>query len=106
MVLGVLVMVFGIATQLVSLFTVNRTLAMLGGVVLFGGGVLVMIAFAVFYSELVAKSGVLDYGRVGYSLKLVLAAWPIAMVGALVSCFAASLGIRHKEVSDYSASNY
>lgn len=103
---GMLAVMIGIATQLVSLVTVNRTLAMLAGVTLFFGGLLVMIGFAVFYVEEVGKSGLLEFGRVGYSLILVIVGWPMVLVAGLISCFAASMGLRHKEISDYSASNY
>lgn len=103
---GMLVVMIGIATQLVSLVTVNRALAMMAGVTLFFGGLLVMIGFAVFYVEEVGKSGLLEFGRVGYSLILVIVGWPMVLVAGLVSCFAASMGLRHKEVSDFSASNY
>lgn len=104
--IGVLIMVFGVSTQLVSLVTVNRSLAMLAGLVIFVAGLFVMTAFAIFYSEEVARSGLRNYGHVGYSLNLVIASWPLTLLSGLISCFAASMGLRHKEVSDYSASNY
>lgn len=105
-VIGMIALVFGVSTQLVSLVTVNRSLAMLAGLVIFGAGVCVMIGFAIFYSEEVARSGLQKYGHRGYSLNLVIASWPLTLVSGLISCFAASMGLRHKEISDYSASNY
>jgi len=105
-VLGILVMIFGVAIQLVSLATVNRSLAMLAGLTIFMSGILVMIAFAVFYNEELSKSGLRNIGHIGYSFNLVTASWPITLIAGLISCCAASMGLRHKEVSDYSASNY
>lgn len=104
--LGALVLVFGIAMQVVSLVTINRALAMLAGVIIFGGGLLVMIAFAVFWSEILVKGELSKWGEAGYSLKLIISAWPLCMLAGVISCFAASMGLRHKDVSDYSASNY
>ncbi|CDF36209.1 unnamed protein product [Chondrus crispus] len=104
--LGALAMICGVATQLVSLLTVNRSLAMLAGLIIFLAGLFVMVAFAIFYSEEVAKSGLRGVGHIGYSLKLITAAWPLMLLCGLLSCFAASMGLRHKEISDYSASNY
>lgn len=106
LIIGTLAMVFGVSTQLVSLVTVNRSLAMLAGLIIFSAGFLVMIAFAVFYNEEIAKPGLREVGHIGYSLKLVAAAWPLTVFCGLLSCFAASMGLRHKEISDYSASNY
>lgn len=104
--IGILVLMFGVSMQLVSLVTVNRSLAMLGGLVIFMSGLFTMSAFAIFYSEEIARSGVRSIGHLGYSLKLVIASWPLTLLAGLISCCAASMGLRHKEVSDYSASNY
>lgn len=104
--IGIIILVLGVATQLVSLVTVNRSLAMLAGLVIFVAGLFVMIAFAVFYSEEVSRSGLKNHGHIGYSLNLVIASWPLTLLSGLISCFAASMGLRHKEISDYSASNY
>lgn len=104
--IGIIIMVFGVSTQLVSLITVNRSLAMLAGLVIFVSGLFVMSAFAIFYSVEVAQSGIKSFGHLGYSLNLVIASWPLILLAGLVSCCAASMGLRHKEVSDYSASNY
>lgn len=105
-VVGVFLAMIGTATQLVSLVTADRTLAMLAGVALFVGGIAVMTGFAVFYVEEVGKSRLLEFGRIGYSLILVIVGWPLALVAGMISCLAASMGLRHKEISDYSASNY
>lgn len=104
--LGIMILVFGVSTQLVSLVTVNRSLAMLAGLVIFVSGLFTMSAFAIFYSEEVARSGIRNFGHFGFSLNLVIASWPVTLLAGLISCCAASMGLRHKEVSDYSASNY
>lgn len=105
-VLGMIILVFGVSTQLVSLITVNRSLAMLAGLVIFISGLFVMTAFAVFYGENWVKAELADIGHLGYSFKLVVASWPLSLLAGLISCCAASMGLRHKEVSDYSASTY
>lgn len=79
---------------------------MLAGLVVFAGGLLVVVAFAIFYSELWIKSELSLISHRGYSLILIIICIPLALVGGVISCFAASMGLRHKEVSDYSASNY
>lgn len=104
--MGILIMVFGVSTQLVSLVTVNRSLAMLAGLSIFTAGLFIMTAFAVFYSENWVKPGLSGIGHTGYSFTLVVVAWPLSLVSGLISCCAASMGLRHKEVSDYSASSY
>lgn len=104
--IGLILMVFGVAIQLVSIFTMNRRLAMLAGLVLFPAGIIVMTSFAVFHSQIWVKSGLENIAHIGYSFKLLTASWPLSLISALISCCAASMGLRHKEVSDYSASNY
>lgn len=106
LVLGLLMLVIGVATQVVSLVTLNRTLAMLAGMIIFMSAVFVMTAFAVFFNENWAGSKLYSIGQLGYSFKVIIASWPIALFAGVSSCFAASMGLRHKEVSDYSASNY
>lgn len=105
-VMGMILLLFGVCTQCVSLITVKRSLAMLAGLVVFAAGLCVMIGFAIFYSEGWLKSGLAAIGHRGYSFTLIIISWPLALVGGITSCFAASMGLRHKEVSDYSASNY
>lgn len=105
-VMGMLILIVGVSTQVVSLITLNRAMAMLAGVIVFTAGLFVMIAFAIFYSEEMAKNGVNQIAHLGYSFNLIIATWPIALIAGLFSCCAASMGLRHKEVSDYSASNY
>lgn len=105
-VVGIVVLVLGVVTQLVSLTTLNRSLAMLAGLAIFVAGLFVMIGFAVFYNEQFSESGLNHIGHIGFSFNLVTASWPIALVAGFISCCSASMGLRHKEVSDYSASNY
>lgn len=105
-VVGGLLLILGVCTQVVSLILVKRSLAMLAGLVLFAATICVIIGFAIFYSELFLKNGLSDIAHRGYSLTLIIITFPMTLVGALISCFAASMGLRHKEVSDYSASNY
>lgn len=104
--LGLLLMVCGVCTQLVSLLMVKRSLAMLGGLILFTSGLFVMTAFAIFYRNGWADSALGGIARRGYSYNLVTACWPLAIIAGLLSCFAASMGLRHKDVSDITASNY
>ncbi|PXF45414.1 hypothetical protein BWQ96_04829 [Gracilariopsis chorda] len=106
LILALLALVIGLSIQVVSLVSINRSLAMLAGVILFVAGLLTMTAFAVFYSENWAKTSLSSIGHLGYSFKLVIASWPICLFAAVLSCVAASMGLRHKDVSDYSASNY
>lgn len=105
-VLGLVLLLFGCCAQVVSLITVKRSLAMLAGIVVFISALLIVVGFAVFYTEIWIKSGLANISTRGYSLFLVIISFPLALVGGVISCFAASMGLRHKEVSDYSASNY
>lgn len=106
LIIGIIFLVGGAATQVVSLLTVKRALAMLAGFVVFIAGLFIMVAFAVFYSENWRKSGLSSIGGLGYSFILVVVSWPLALTAGLISCCAASMGLRHKEQSEYSASNY
>lgn len=104
--IGIVLMVIGVVIQLVSIVTVNRSLAMLAGLIVFTVGLFVMSAFAIFYSEEWAKTNLSVIGRLGYSFYLVSVSWPLILIAGLISCCAASMGLRHKETSDYSTSNY
>lgn len=103
---GMILLLVGVCTQCVSLITIKRSLAMLAGLIVFTAGLFVMVGFAIFYSEGWLKSGLTAIGHRGYSFTLVIISWPLALFGGIISCFAASMGLRHKEISDYSASNY
>ncbi len=63
-----------------------------------------MTSFAVLYSEEVARNGVKNIAWIGWSFWLLIASWPLALLAGLISCFMASVGLKYKEVSDYSAS--
>lgn len=101
--IGLILLTIGVATQLVSLLTVDRSRAMMAGLLIFIAGLCVMTSFAVFYHH---ERMIGSVGHFGYSFKLVIATWPICLCSGVLSCCAASMGLRHKEVSDYSASNY
>ena len=103
MVIATILLIFGTAFQIVSLLHVNRRLAMIAGLMVFIAGLVTMVGFAIFTSN---QRVIRSIGHYGFSYKLVVASWPIALCGGLLSCLAASMGLRHKEVSDYSASNY
>lgn len=105
-VIGVILMVLGTSTQLVSLMTFNRTLAAIAGLVVFLAGFCVMIGFSIFYNEEYATNGAREIGGVGYSLILIAFAWPAMMLSGVLSCCSASIGIRTRMKSDYSASNF
>lgn len=99
-----LLMIVGVATQIVSIANTNRTLAMLSGIIIFLAGLISMTGFAVMYSEELAKNDVRTIGKIGWSFWLMIASWPLALLAGLISCFMASVGLKYKEVSDYSAS--
>lgn len=114
-VIGLALLLFGACAQWVSLLSVRRSLAMLAGIVVFLSAVVLVVAVSVFDIH-VWQAGVEDgvggyislksIGTRGYSFILVAITIPLCIVGAIVSCIAASMGLQHKEVSDYSASNY
>lgn len=54
-VMGIILMVAGTSTQLVSLMTYNRSLAAVAGVVVFAAGILVLLGFSVFYGQEYAR---------------------------------------------------
>lgn len=105
-VIATVLMLLGVCAQFVSVIAVKRSLAMLAGIIVFASGLFVLIAFGIFYSEEWLKPSLKNIAKIGWSFHLVIAAGPIALLGGVISCFAASMGLRHKEVSDYSASNY
>lgn len=104
--IATLVVIVGVSAQLVSVVTLSRTLAMLAGIIVFTGGLLMMTGFAVFYSEEMARNGVRSIAHIGWSLILVVVSWPATLLAGILSCCAASTGMKRKEVSDYSGSNY
>lgn len=103
---GIFFLVIGAASQLVSLLTNNRTLAAVAGVIIFFSGLVAMAGFAIFYIEEFVKNGVRHIAKIGYSLLLVIIAWPLTLVAGVLSCCAASIGIQKHEKSDYSSSNF
>jgi PMP-22/EMP/MP20/Claudin tight junction len=104
--LAILIMIIGTSAQLMSLLTSNRTLAAVAGVVVFIAGILTMIGFSIFYGQEFASNGISGIGSMGYSLVLVIVAWPCMLVSGILSCCAASMGIQETEKSNYSASNF
>lgn len=88
---------------------------MLAGIVLFLSAVVLIIAVSVFdihVWQAGIENGLGGYVSLksiatrGYSFILVVITIPLCIIGAILSCIAASMGLQHKEVSDYSASNY
>lgn len=105
-VIATVLMLLGVCAQFVSVIAIKRSLAMLAGIIVFASSLFVLIAFGIFYSEEWLKPSLRTIASIGWSFYLIIAAGPIALLGGILSCFAASMGLRHKEVSDYSASNY
>lgn len=105
-VVATVLLLLGVCAQLVSVITVKRSLAMLAGIIVFASGLFVLVAFGIFYSEEWLKPALRSVAKIGWSFYLVIAAGPAALIGGVISCFAASMGLRHKEISDYSASNF
>lgn len=101
--IAILLMILGTSTQIVSLMTYNRTLAAVAGVVVVISSVVAMIGFSIFYSEEFAKNGISSAARIGYSLILIAFAWPMMLVSGIMSCCAASMGVRQQYKSDYSS---
>lgn len=95
--------VFGVAVQLVAAITTNRTLAMLSGIGLFTSGLFMVVGFAIFYAEEFARGGVYTIASMGWSLWLIIFAWPLALLSGVISCCTASLENNYREISDYKA---
>jgi hypothetical protein len=104
--MGIIIMIIGTSTQYVSMLTMNRTLAAVAGVVLFVAGIFVMIGFSIFYGQEFAKNGISSISSIGYSLVLVIIAWPIMLLSGIISCCSASMGLQDNEKSNYSTSNF
>eukprot|EP00171_Calliarthron_tuberculosum_P011927 IDg11927t1 len=83
--------VFGVAVQLVAAVATSRTLAMLAGIGLFTSGLFMVVGFAVFYAEEFARGGVHAVASMGWSLWLIVFAWPLALLSGVISCCTASL---------------
>lgn len=101
-IIGTLFLIFGASLLLVSICVSSRSLSTSGAVCTFVAGFFLMIAFAVFYKN-VFKDGPLDpLGRIGWSFKLLIAAWPIAILASLLGCLS-SLG-KAREQEDFDQS--
>lgn len=105
-VIATVLLLLGVCAQFVSVIAIKRSLAMLAGLVVFVSGLFVLVAFGIFYSEEYLKGSLPTIGHIGWSFILVIVSGPVALIGGIISCVAASMGLRHKDVSDYSASNY
>lgn len=104
--LGIFVLTVATSIILVSFCMFSRTLAAVGGFASFLAGLLLMTSFALFYSEEFARVKMGRVASVGYSFILLAFAWVGALMAGLLSCFAASMGLRSKELSEYSRSGF
>lgn len=105
-VIATVLLLLGVCTQFVSVIAIKRSLAMLAGFIVFASGLFVLMAFGIFFSEEWIQGRLTSIGRIGWSFILFIVSGPLAMLGGITSCIAARQGLRHKEYSEYSASNY
>ncbi|KAA8494987.1 hypothetical protein FVE85_3228 [Porphyridium purpureum] len=75
-------MMFGFIAFLAAWRAPSRQI--LGAAVLLFGFVMGLVAFALFYAILYVDNGA-NYAPYGYSLALIIASWPIAMIGGILA---------------------
>lgn len=93
----------GVAMLVVGATVSQRTLAMLGGIVMFASAVFMLAGFAFFYVEQFVRGGVRAIAHIGWSMWLVIIAWPLMLFTAIFACCAASLGEPYRDISEYKA---
>lgn len=76
-IMGIILMVAGTSTQLVSLMTFNRALAAVAGVVVFAAGILVLLGFSIFYGQEYAKKDI-EGGKKDNCILLRTSCWMVA----------------------------
>lgn len=80
-IIGTIFLIAGASVLVVSVFVTSRSLSSSGSLCTFLGGLFLMIAFAVFYDNIVRPLN--DIAGIGWSFILLIIAWPFAILAGL-----------------------
>lgn len=88
-IIGTLFLILGAAVLLVSICVTSRNLVFLGTLFTSVGALCLMIAFAVFYTDVFRGGQLFEVSSLGWSFVLLIVAWPVAVVGAVIGLLGA-----------------
>jgi hypothetical protein len=87
-VIGVLVLIFGVALLIVSNCLASKPLSATGGLITGIAAFILMIAFAVFLNNVIKGAPIDALGKIGWSFALFIIAWPLCFVSCIMGMLA------------------